>query len=336
MSGRRDRARTPLLRAATLGLVPLGLLGGYLAGRALRAAPPVPLGPALDGAVETLDLPFGRLAIYRDGSRDAAPLLLVHSVNAAASAYETKPLYDHYARTRAVYAVDLPGFGLSERPERIYTPRLMTDAILALVEEIRRRHGPYPVDAVAISTASEFLARAASERPTLFRTLALISPTGFRSDRPGDAAPGATHARPALRDLPVLSGLVAHPLPRPRQPREPALLPRQGLGIVRPSTRGFSPMIIAVHTRPGAQHAPLSFVAGFLFSADILSVYKALTVPVWIGHGTRGGFVRYGRLRELEDRSNWTIRAFDTGAMIHFEQTAAFLRAYGAFLDRVA
>ena len=31
--------RTPMRRAAMLGLVPLGLLGGYLAGRVLRAAP---------------------------------------------------------------------------------------------------------------------------------------------------------------------------------------------------------------------------------------------------------------------------------------------------------
>ncbi len=326
---------TPLRRLALLRLVPLGLLGGYLAGRALRAAPPSPLGPALDGAVATLDLPFGRLAVYDSGSREAPPLLLVHSVNAAASAYEVKPLFDHYARTRAVYALDLPGFGLSDRPERIYTPRLMTDAILALVEEIRRRHGPFPVDAIAVSTGSEFLARAASERPTLFRTLALVSPTGFRSDRPGDGGAGATYARPALRDIlsfPAWSRILFR-----------ALVSRASLRFFLARTWGSSAVdrgLLAYDYRsahqPGAQHAPFSFIAGFLFSADILGIYKTLTLPVWMGHGTRGDFVRYGRRSEVEDRPNWTIRAFDTGAMIHFEQPVAFFEAYGAFLDRVA
>ncbi len=220
-----------LRRAATLGLVPLGLFGGYRAGRALRAPPSSPLEPALAGAVEILDLPFGRLATYRGGVREGTPLLLIHSVNAAASAYEVKPLFDHYARVRPVYALDLPGFGLSDRPDRIYTPRLMTDAILALVEEVRRRHGAFPVDAVAISTASEFLARAASERPTLFRTLALISPTGFRSDRPGVAATGRDLCASGSARCSVLSGVVRHALPRAGQPREPALLSREDLAV---------------------------------------------------------------------------------------------------------
>ena len=49
----------------------------------------------------------GRLAYYVGG--DGPPLLLIHSINAAASAYEVKPIYDRMRTLRRVYAVELPG-----------------------------------------------------------------------------------------------------------------------------------------------------------------------------------------------------------------------------------
>src|SRR5690242_12695065 len=89
----------------------------------------------------------GRIGYYVAGSGN--PLLLVHSVNAAASAYEVRPLFEHYRSERTVYALELPGFGHSQRGKRDYTPRMMTDAILALVDEIVRIHGPVRIDALA-------------------------------------------------------------------------------------------------------------------------------------------------------------------------------------------
>src|SRR3954469_12133782 len=125
---------------------------------------------------ELADARVGRITCYGDGPSAPAeqrPLLLIHSVNAAATAYEMKPLFEHYRLRRPVYALDLPGFGLSDRPDRIYTPRLMTDAILLAANEIRRRHGDIGLDAMALSLGCEFAARAGTEAPNLFRTLAL-------------------------------------------------------------------------------------------------------------------------------------------------------------------
>ena len=104
----------------------------------------------------------------------------MHSVNAAASAAEVRPLHEHYRATRTVFSVDLPGYGFSERSDRVYTPRLMTDALHATVAEIRARCGEAPVDALACSLSCEFLARAAVEAPAAYRSIALVSPTGFR------------------------------------------------------------------------------------------------------------------------------------------------------------
>ena len=115
----------------------------------------------------------------------------MHSVNAAASAYEVGPLFGHYAMSRPVYALDLPGYGLSDRRDRIYTPRLMTDALIAMIETIRAKHGAFPIDVVALSLSSEFAARAATDHPTYVRSLGLIAPTGFDSRREVGGAPRA-------------------------------------------------------------------------------------------------------------------------------------------------
>jgi pimeloyl-ACP methyl ester carboxylesterase len=49
-------------------------------------------------------------------------LLLVHSVNAAGCAAEMRPLFDPAHQTRPVLGIDLPGFGISDRNDRAYTP----------------------------------------------------------------------------------------------------------------------------------------------------------------------------------------------------------------------
>ena len=121
------------------------------------------LPPALGGERFEFESPAGRLSCYAAGQ--GAPLLLVHSVNAAASAAEVRPLYEHWQAARTVFAVDLPGYGLSDRSDRAYTPRLMTDALHATLEQIQQRCGKAPVDALAVSLGCEFLARAAVEAP---------------------------------------------------------------------------------------------------------------------------------------------------------------------------
>ena len=54
-------------------------------------------------------------------------------------------MFDLMSQHRTVYAIDLPGYGTSERSDRLYTPRLMTDAILDLGTYIRTKHSDQPI-----------------------------------------------------------------------------------------------------------------------------------------------------------------------------------------------
>lgn len=275
----------------------------------------------------------GRLSVYVDGH--GPPLLLVHSVNAAASAAEVRPLFEHYRKSRTVYAPDLPGFGFSERSDREYTPRLMTDALLAITAEIARRHGAAPFDALAVSLACEFLARAALEQTTLFRSLALVSPTGFNGGSDLRGAAGSTRFMPLL--LAALRG--------------PGWGSKLFQGLTRPNviryflrrtwgSREIDETLWAydvVTTRqPGAEHAPLYFVSGAMFSTDIHRVYEQLTLPIWMSHGVRGDFTDYRAVSLVRGRSNWQIDELSTGALPYFEQFDAFRARYDTFLASVA
>ena len=101
-----------------------------------------PLPPALDGERIQISSRVGGLSYYKAGS--GPPLLLIHSVNAAASAAEVRPLHAHYSATRTVFSVDLPGFGFSERSDRAYTPALMTEALQDKINNRAREAGVVP------------------------------------------------------------------------------------------------------------------------------------------------------------------------------------------------
>lgn len=292
------------------------------------------LRPALESQVTMTQGRAGSVALFAAGEAHRAepPILLVHSVNAAASAFEVRPLFLAYSASRPTYALDLPGFGLSDRSDRKYTPRLMTDAIHQALEEVQARHGGVAVDAVAASLACEFLARAAAERPAAFRSLSLVSPTAFEKGSHRRGPPGST------RELKAFYALLANrPWSRP--------LFR---GLTRPSVVRYflartwgGPSIdeelwryaVETATVAGAEHAPLCFLSGVLFSADINLIYEQLTLPVWVAHGIRGDFKDFRLQSEFAARPNWRFQSFPTGALPYFEVLEDFLRKQAAALS---
>ncbi len=292
------------------------------------------LPPAVTGERRTIKSRAGLLSYYTAGPGEGAePLLLIHSINAAGSAYEVMPLYEHYRQSRTVYALELPGFGFSERGDRDYTPRLMTDAVHAMIAEIQLIHGAAPLDVLAISLSSEFLARAALEDPKAFRSLALISPTGFNRNTPEQAPPGSTRAMPRFRKILSLCGSSFFS----------ALTSKPSIRYFLRKTWGSKDIdqglveydYLTTH-QPGAHYAPYAFVSGFLFSLDIQSIYRALRMPIWMAHGVRGDFTDYTKAPSFASLPNWNVETFPTGAMPHFEMLDRVTRSYDAFHSGVA
>ncbi len=260
----------------------------------------------------------GRLSYYFDNSGKGVPLVLLHSINAAASAYEMKPIFDHFRGERPVYALDLPGFGFSERSDRLYSPQLYQDAILEFLEEVVGQ----PADVVALSLTCEFAAMTAVHHPEWIRSLVMISPTGFKQPQT-DKISDRARRRGAQNTL--YAGLA---VPLWNRPLFDLLTSRKSIqSFLNQSFEGLVPASFvdyAYHSahQPGAQYAPTYFLSGKLFTPAIrTTVYKAVKQPVLVIYD-RDPHTNFemlpGFLRESE---NWqSIRIGPTKGLPHWEQ----------------
>jgi pimeloyl-ACP methyl ester carboxylesterase len=305
--------------------------GASLDDSARRQAAPISTSgrPDLPPALEGDRFVSAGVNCYVAGS--GPPLVLVHSINAAPSAAEMRPLFERYAATRTVFAIDLPGFGLSERLDRRYDPRLMTDALHALAEQVRSRCGAGPIDALASSLGCEFLARAAVELPTRWGKLAFVSPTGLNGSKPRRGPPGSTRAMPWLHAL-----LSAKPWTQAlyRGLTKPAVIRyflqrTWGSKSVDETLWAYD---VLTARQPGARFAPLHFLSGGLFSQDIHHIYESVSQPVWMSHGVRGDFKDFRGKQLVHDRGNWRTTVYQTGALPYFEVPLAFFQEFDAFL----
>lgn len=327
------RRLQPALRWAA-GLSALGA-AGWLAHTARRVPHDLPLAPALAGELRDHRGRSGRVAVYVAG--EGPPLILVHSVNAAASAFELRTVFEHARRTRRVYAPDLPGFGQSDRSARRYDIALYVHAVDDLLDLVAADCGSVPVDALALSLGCEFAARAALARPERFRSLSLVAPTGLARL----AKPVAIGEAGASRELPGLRRVLDGPIWG--QPLYDLLVSRRSIRYFLRRTCGTSAVdeglvdyCYATAHRPGARHAPYAFLSGALFGRDIRAVYERLSLPVWMPHATRGDFRQPPEaLGALRDRTNWRIEPMPTGALPQFEAPERFLRAFDDFLASI-
>lgn len=290
------------------------------------------LPPAVNAPRQETTQRAGRVSTYVAG--EGRPMVLVHSINAAGSAYEMRPLFERLRDRRRVLAPDLPGFGFSDRSVRSYDVRLFVDAVLDVIDLADELSPGVEVDLVALSLAGEFAARAATERAERIRSLTLINPTGFDRNADRLREPGATRELPGFLSV-LRVGPIGKPLYR--------LLTRKGtiryfLQRTYGSKQVDEDMVdydyLTSH-QPGAEHAPFAFLSGRLFSRDIRAVYESLEMPVFLPHGTKGDFKDFSGADWIRDRDNWTERAFDTGALVHYEAPDEFFAAFESFLEQL-
>ncbi|HXF60334.1 MAG TPA: alpha/beta hydrolase [Caldilineaceae bacterium] len=296
------------------GLIRLGVMaaGGWIAYSYLGVNHHMALPKAIPAEQTVVGFrPTGSLNLYHDRQGDGPPLLLIHSINAAASAYEMRPLFQHYRGRRPVFALDLPGFGFSTRADVTYTPALFVKAILAALDEI----GSRPVDVVALSLSSEFAAEAARQQPTRFRSLALISPTGFDN---------------ASADKRRYSGLLQELLTVPlwARPLYDLIATRRSIeyflqkSFVGPVPPDYIDYCYATAHQPGAEHAPLAFISGRLFTPNAVdAIYAAVQTPALVIYD-RDAFVTFDRLPGfVEQHPSWRVeRITPTCGLPHFER----------------
>ena len=115
-----------------------------------------------------------------------SPIVLVHGIHAAASSFEMRNVFEPLSQRHTVYAVDLLGFGKSERPAAPYSGPLYADLLADFVLEVVEG----PAILLGSSLGAAYVVAVARTRPDLVDRLILISPTGTTSLSGGGRAFG--------------------------------------------------------------------------------------------------------------------------------------------------
>lgn len=274
----------------------------------------------------------GRLSYYADRAAAGRPLVLLHSINAAASAFEMRPLFDHYRNTRPIYALDWAGYGFSERTARAYSPQFFQEV---LIEFLEKQVGQ-AADVIALSLGSEFAARAALARPDLFRSLVLISPSGLGSQNQAIRVQARTsnagdklHSFLSFR----LWGRPLFDLIATRASIE-YFLQKSFVGNVPPEMIEYA---YATSHQPGAEIVPLHFISRKLFTPNVAeAVYLQLTVPTLVLFD-RDPYTRFDELPNIVRRNpKWQAqRIAPSLGLPHWERLDAVTQSTDAFWNGV-
>jgi pimeloyl-ACP methyl ester carboxylesterase len=117
-----------------------------------------------------------------------------------ASTYSWRHLIEPLARRHRVHAIDLPGYGFSEKPgDAPYTPTWMAGHVAAYLEAV----GVESAIVVGNSMGGEIASEFAALYPRSIRGLVLIAPAGLTTDAP-DERPLAMR----IASVPLLGSLV--------------------------------------------------------------------------------------------------------------------------------
>ncbi len=257
----------------TAGTVAATVAGGWLGYSALAIDHDAPLPPAVEAERRTFSTAdVDPVSYYVDDAQEGRPLVLVHSINAAASAFEMKPLFEHYRQTRPVYALDLPGYGFSDRRDRVYSPSLFVATLGAFLQD----EVGAPVDLVALSLGSEFAATVAHTGGEWVHSLALLSPTGF--GEPRSIEPDTSEKIRTAVDFPLWGQAIFDLLVTRR-----SINYFLGKNFAGPPNAEMIDYAYAAAHQPGARNAPYYFVSGQLFTWDIRErVYEQLVTPTLV------------------------------------------------------
>lgn len=256
---------------------------------------------------------------------EGEPVLLVHGVYAGASSFEFRRNFRELAKSFRVYALDLLGCGLSERPWRRYEP----EDVASQVEDFVREVIGGKAHLVASSLTAALVVPAAVRSPRLFGKLVLICPTGYgtldrRSGRLGDVILGLFLA-------PVLGNTLYH-----------AIVSRWGLRYYLGNmayhdedlvTESLIEDYYRTGHQPGARYFPAAFVSGKL-NLGLADLWPRVPQKTLICWGLEAKTAPAGEAqRFVQNNPRSEPRIFkDSGLLPHDERAQTFNEEVTTFL----
>jgi pimeloyl-ACP methyl ester carboxylesterase len=175
-------------------------VGTLAAVNAFIAARTPPLQNALPGTFHRFPGRAGDVAYVVAGS--GSPVLLLHGVGAGNSMLEWEKNFEALREHHTVYALDLLGFGRSDRPEYKYSCGDYADLVVTFLRNVINE----PCALIASSDSCNFAIEAANRAPELVSKLVLICPPTLPDE--GEGRQAERHFLWKLFSLPVLGQTI--------------------------------------------------------------------------------------------------------------------------------
>ncbi len=281
---------------------------------------------------------WGHIFYKALGAMDAPPLVLLHTPGIGASAYEMRSIIEPLAQRYRVYAPDLLGFGLSDRPQIDYS----AETYISLCRDFLREVVARPAMLLASRLSCNYAVAVAASIPELCERLVLISPVMLFE---GTSEESLTLSRPEN-----MAGDTAPILDRHKAPAQPPNHPLSLRRIVQASleapfvksllyavlstrlayrvldrgmghnSKAARDYFYATTHQFGAQHAPMALLAGKLAhnaSHEFEGVHQP-TLIIW-------GAYALNNARSIASQQHLSARTQmvllqDVGINVHEEQ----------------
>jgi pimeloyl-ACP methyl ester carboxylesterase len=241
------------------------------------------------------------------------PLLFLHNFGGGASAFEWSKVYPAFATKYRILAPDLIGWGESDHPIRDYE----IQDYLTTISEFISQTCSQPVTVVASSLTAAFTIRLAISQPDLFKSLFLVSPSGF-----DDFGQGAGRRLPlSVINIPLLDNLI-YGLGAENEFAVRNFL--QSFLFAKPEkvTQEMVDAYLTSAQQPNAKFSALAFLRGDLYF-DLSLYIQRLTIPTVFFWGEKAQFTNIKLGQRLANLNKSAIRDFqeiaNTGILPHLE-----------------
>src|SRR5262245_50600495 len=225
---------------------------------AIRRGAQEPDDSALGGQARYFSWRHGQVFYKESGQeKSGSPLVFIHGIGPGLSSFMWRKNFDSLAKAFHVYALDLLGFGLSDKPA---TVSYSADLYLELISDFLREVVGTRANLIASSLSASYAVLVADEHPELVGALILNAPAGYDTlnTRPGMA--GAAFY--GLLQSPVLGTSFYNVMASERGIRDYAR--RTLFYDYRRVTDRLVSNLYATSHQPGAQHAIAAFLSGYL------------------------------------------------------------------------
>lgn len=143
---------------------------------------------------------FGKIRYTRKGNGN--PILLIHDLTVGSSVYEFNKIVDTLAANHEVYAIDLLGYGLSDKPNMTYTNYLYVQLITDFIKNIIKKK----TDVIATGDSSQIAVMVCHNDPEVINKMIFINPSSLYQSN--QIPSKRTKLLKLLLDIPIIGTFV--------------------------------------------------------------------------------------------------------------------------------